>query len=404
MHCKYSADGHKITRVLRTQVVGVTMNDASTRNDPTTSDVKVLSLPPEKDDGNEEYKWKLTNLSELQISHRVTQMQFRLNEGKGVAKYRLGYLDNGEAKGMTTTELEESLETIKEIIGRLPSCTYKIEEVSTHGTATIIVNQLKSSCKVPQIRIPIAGNVSSGKSTLLSVVGKGILDNGRGLARNQIFQHNHEFRSGHTSSITTHNMYFDKDGRVLNLDRRARRCEDTGNAVSESSPGASGDDGARRQRSYNGLELTDENITHRMVSLIDLAGHEKYLKTTLHGLVGMRPDYCMLTFCAKPEDCEASSDMTGEHLGIISAISLPFFIVITKSDKVSTAAMGKFEASLINLVNHTLHRQALPLHNVYEVWSADLLDPQNVPIIITSSLSGNASTSHENRHLNTYLY
>ena len=41
---------------------------------------------------------------------------------------------------------------------------------------------------------------------------------------------------------------------------------------------------------------------HRSISFIDLAGHEKYLKTTLHGLVGRAPQFCILTISAVP--CE----------------------------------------------------------------------------------------------------
>lgn len=42
------------------------------------------------------------------------------------------------------------------------------------------------------IRIVIAGNVDSGKSTLVGVLTKGILDNGRGSSRTKIFNYPHE--------------------------------------------------------------------------------------------------------------------------------------------------------------------------------------------------------------------
>lgn len=34
--------------------------------------------------------------------------------------------------------------------------------------------------------------------------------------------------------------------------------------------------------------------TKKAVTFLDLCGHEKYLKTTLYGLVGMQPDYSMI--------------------------------------------------------------------------------------------------------------
>ena len=35
-------------------------------------------------------------------------------------------------------------------------------------------------------------------------------------------------------------------------------------------------------------------MAHQVVTFIDLAGHEKYLKTTIFGMTGHAPDFCML--------------------------------------------------------------------------------------------------------------
>ena len=356
------------------------------------------SLPPESDVGNEEYKWKLVGLTEQQLNHRVTQLQYRLNEGNGEAIYRIGYLDNGEAKGINEWEMRESIETMRKVVARLSSCSMEVVALEG-GTATIHVQQIKSSCRIPTSRIAIAGNVSSGKSTLLAVISKGVKDDGRGAARNQIFQHNHEFRSGHTSSITVHNMHFDKHGSVLNL-RDEYEMMDVKNVaplVNVSNCGSSSSSsststppinlGIRRNRSYSDIELTDEKVTHRVVSLIDLAGHEKYLKTTLHGLVGMKPDYCMLTISAV-QNSNNSMDMTGEHLGIISAIQLPFFIAISKVDGVSHDEFCALENSITSLVTNTLQRRAVVLSALSDVVQEDFDLTRTVPIIITSSVSG----------------
>ncbi len=42
-----------------------------------------------------------------------------------------------------------------------------------------------------EVRVAVLGNVDSGKSTLLGVLSKGVLDNGRGTARLNIFKHKH---------------------------------------------------------------------------------------------------------------------------------------------------------------------------------------------------------------------
>jgi GTPase len=64
------------------------------------------------------------------------------------------------------------------------------------------------------------------------------------------------------------------------------------------------------------------------VTFLDLCGHEKYLKTTMFGLVGLMPDYCMVIVGANM----GVSRMTKEHLGISIALKIPMFIVITKID------------------------------------------------------------------------
>jgi GTPase len=61
---------------------------------------------------------------------------------------------------------------------------------------------------------------------------------------------------------------------------------------------------------------------------LDLCGHEKYLKTTMFGLVGLLPDYSMIIVGANM----GVSRMTKEHLGISLALKVPIFIVITKID------------------------------------------------------------------------
>ena len=66
----------------------------------------------------------------------------------------------------------------------------------------------------------------------------------------------------------------------------------------------------------------------KIVTFLDLCGHEKYLKTTMFGLVGLMPDYCMVIVGANM----GVSRMTREHIGITLALKIPLFIVITKID------------------------------------------------------------------------
>ena len=51
------------------------------------------------------------------------------------------------------------------------------------------------------VRGAVIGNVDSGKSTVVGVLTKSIMDDGRGSARKQVFNFSHEAANGRTSSI-----------------------------------------------------------------------------------------------------------------------------------------------------------------------------------------------------------
>jgi GTPase len=51
------------------------------------------------------------------------------------------------------------------------------------------------------VRVAVIGNVDSGKSTIVGVLTKHIMDDGRGSARKLVFNFNHEQQNGRTSSI-----------------------------------------------------------------------------------------------------------------------------------------------------------------------------------------------------------
>ena len=57
--------------------------------------------------------------------------------------------------------------------------------------------------------------VDAGKSTMLGVLVKGGLDDGRGKARVNLFRHKHEVESGRTSSVGMEIMGFDTRGDIV---------------------------------------------------------------------------------------------------------------------------------------------------------------------------------------------
>ena len=152
------------------------------------------------------------------------------------------------------------------------------------------------------IRVAVIGNVDSGKSTLVGVLTKGIMDDGRGSARMKVFNFGHEAQNGRTSSIAQEIMGFDDERKQVELERA----------------------NATKNQSWSHIATNSKKI----LTFLDLCGHEKYLKTTMFGLVGLLPDYAMIIVGANM----GVSRMTKEHLGISLALKIPIFIVITKID------------------------------------------------------------------------
>jgi GTPase len=69
------------------------------------------------------------------------------------------------------------------------------------------------------VRIAVIGNVDSGKSTLVGVLTKCIMDDGRGSARSKVFNFDHEQKNGRTSSIGQEIMGFNDDAKQVELER-----------------------------------------------------------------------------------------------------------------------------------------------------------------------------------------
>lgn len=178
-------------------------------------------LEQEVEEGNIEYKYKLTDLNDEQYKHRTTQMNWRLNEGHDEAIYQIGVEDDGNPLGITRIELKESLMNLEKIAYSVGCDGIQIKSIlkgSVGYIAEIFIKRIQRKIIHPiQIKIAVAGDFDSGKSTLIGVLSTGKVDNGKGLARMHVFQHNHEICSGRTSSISQHNLYFDGLGKVLNV-------------------------------------------------------------------------------------------------------------------------------------------------------------------------------------------
>lgn len=154
----------------------------------------------------------------------------------------------------------------------------------------------------------VAGSVDSGKSSLIGVLTTNQLDDGKGLARATVAKHPHEVTLGKTSDIST---------RTINLG--------------------------------------EKNVT-----LVDLCGHEKYLKTTLYGITGQFPDYGILVVSAN----RGLLKMTKEHMGILLYMKIPFIILITRVDLTPENIYKDVISNITNVLKR--YKRKMEILNSYE--------------------------------------
>eukprot|EP00397_Hematodinium_sp_SG-2012_P031289 GEMP01033192.1.p1 GENE.GEMP01033192.1~~GEMP01033192.1.p1 ORF type:complete len:436 (+),score=55.09 GEMP01033192.1:23-1309(+) len=217
---------------------------------------------------------------------------------------------------------------------------------------------------IADIKVATIGNVDSGKSTLVGVLSKNLLDDGRGLARSMVFNFIHEQQNGRTSSIAHEIMGFREGGQVL--------------------PASSHMSGTNCR---NNQWCTIVKRSDKLITFIDLCGHERYLKTTIFGLVGLCPDYAMVSINAN----SGLQRMTREHLGIALALKIPVFVVITKIDICPDKVFQDNMANLTKLLRSAAVRR-LPIiikneHDALEATSSIASD-RVCPIFFVSSVTG----------------
>ena len=166
-------------------------------------------------------------------------------------------------------------------------------------TATSVAETLTSR----NVRVAVVGNVDAGKSTLIGTLTTSSLDDGRGRSRTTIMTHRHEIETGRTSTATTHLMGF----------------RHTGDPIA-------GRDTIRANKRKSEDEVARES--YKIVTLLDLAGHEKYLKTTIHGVSSGMSDYSMILVNSR----HPPTHMTQHHLNLCCSFGIPTIIIFTKVD------------------------------------------------------------------------
>ena len=236
---------------------------------------------------------------------------------------------------------------------------------------------------------------------------------GRGKSRLSLLRHRHEVVSGMTSSVTqellgfhyTHENTSAAD--ILNYasSNVSSWTDIHALAARPSSP------------SYPGRG--------RLVLLSDSAGHPRYRRTTVRGLIGWAPHWTLLCIPADgsedtsgksgstppPEDllgaAAADMDLSQGHMNLCLNLGLPFIVVITKLDLASRAGLRATLAKVFSsLKSAGRNPQVLydkPTNAPTDFGSVSLLDFEEagnlvtkleessyniVPIILTSSVKG----------------
>lgn len=133
-----------------------------------------------------------------------------------------------------------------------------------------------TAIKTNEYNIAVVGEVDAGKSTFIGCMVRKIKDDGRGSARQEVLTLKHEKESGRTSNINTHMV-----------------------------------------------RIGDNDIR-----FLDLAGHEKYLNTTMQGLTRFKPHMAILAVAANRD----VTNMTREHFKVCFSLRIPIMICVTKTD------------------------------------------------------------------------
>ncbi|KAF5385788.1 hypothetical protein D9615_002552 [Tricholomella constricta] len=228
-----------------------------------------------------------------------------------------GDLTDGSDGWTGVPRTEEELDLLKERITRTveevggkTSVLFEIRTGSSHPRISLLLRLPPPNVSLtPEVRCAVVGNVDSGKSTTLGVLTRGALDDGRGRARIGLFRHKHEIETGRTSSVGMEILGFGPSGAPIlpNLTNAA-------------------DADAVRREKLGWEEISIQAA--KIVSFIDLAGHERYLKTTLYGLTSGAPSCVILIVGANA----GLIGMSKEHLAIALALSVPVVVCITKID------------------------------------------------------------------------
>ncbi|KFY28894.1 hypothetical protein V493_02691 [Pseudogymnoascus sp. VKM F-4281 (FW-2241)] len=301
------------------------------------------------------------------------------------------------------------LSLISRDASRAPSNSSPMSNAATAGTGLSTNADLNISrgSSTEQLRITLTGPTTSGKSSLLGTLSTGTIDNGRGKSRLSLLKHRHELASGITSSVAQELVGYKSSSspeiaaEVINYA--------TGNVTT-----------------WTDIHAQSEN--GRLVFVSDSAGHPRYRRTTVRGLVGWAPHWTLL--CVAGDDgtntpqgaggtssaqdimgtLGAGIDLSKAHLDLCLQLEKPLAIVITKLDIASRSSLRETLGKILSAIKAVGRvPMIVPPDQTKGIMESDLqliphkdadtvkkivgtLNPDNltkvVPIIMTSAANG----------------
>lgn len=293
--------------------------------------------------------------------------------------------------------------------GRAPSNSPPMFSAITAGAKLPTCADLNIShgSSTEQLRITLTGPTTSGKSSLLGTLSTGTLDNGRGKSRLSLLKHRHELASGITSSVAQELVGY--------------KASSTPEIAAEVINYATGN-----VTTWTDIHAQSEN--GRLVFVSDSAGHPRYRRTTVRGLVGWAPHWTLL--CVAGDDgtntpqgaggtssaqdimgtLGAGIDLSKAHLDLCLQLERPLAIVITKLDIASRTSLRERLGKILSAIKAVGRvPMIVPPDQTKGIMESDLqfipdkdadtvkkivgtLNPDNltkvVPIIMTSAAKG----------------
>ncbi|KAF2267655.1 hypothetical protein CC78DRAFT_456710 [Lojkania enalia] len=266
--------------------------------------------------------------------------------------------------------------------------------------------------RTQQLRVSLTGATMSGKSSLLGSLTTATLDNGRGKSRLSLLKHRHEIASGMTSSVTQELIGY-------------RDCADQDSSTTLTQVISYG---AGDVSSWVDIHASAEG--GRLVLLSDSAGHPRFRRTTVRGLVGWDPHWTLL--CIPADNTEDSSgrigasptpqellgpgaadiDLSDAHLQLCLNLELPLVVIITKLDIATKPGLRQTLSKVLSSLKDAGRKPCIISDTsssfseakLNTISAKDLLEARqiaqvletsplgNVPIILTSALKGSGIT------------